>query len=71
MDNKELYEKISKGEKKEENTYYGERPVFRKKGPSKLRQQFGRGMTAFLVVAASILFYFALLRVTELSYGAG
>lgn len=71
MDNKEIYERISKGEKKEENTYYGERPVFRKKGPSKLRQQFGRGMTAFLVVAASILFYFALLRVTELSYGAG
>lgn len=68
---KELYEMLSKGEKKEENTYYGERPVFRKKGPSKLRQQFGRGMTAFLVVAASILFYFILLRATNLSYGAG
>ena len=36
-------------------------------GPSKLRQQFSRGMTFFLVVAASLLFYFALLRMTDIS----
>lgn len=53
----------------EKNAYYSERPSFVKKGPSKLRQQFSRGMTVFLVVAASILFYFALLRMTDLSEG--
>lgn len=50
-----------------ENAYYSVRPKFGAKGPSKLRQQFGRGITIFLVVAASILFYFALLRLTNLS----
>lgn len=50
-----------------ENAYYSARPKFGAKGPSKLRQQFGRGITIFLVVAASILFYFALLRLTNLS----
>lgn len=49
--------------------YYGNRPKFTNRGPSKLRQQFGRGMTAFLVVAASITFYFALLRFPDLSDG--
>ena len=44
---------------KETKTYHDKRPQFRNKGPSKLRQQFGKGMTAFLVVAASIVFYFA------------
>ena len=34
---------------KEENTYYKDRPSFGRKGPSKLRQQFNRGMTYFLV----------------------
>lgn len=53
----------------EKNAYYSERPSFVRKGPSKLRQQFSRGMTVFLVVAASILFYFALLRMTDLSEG--
>ena len=50
-----------------ENAYYSARPQFGAKGPSKLRQQFGRGITIFLVVAASIMFYFALLRLTNLS----
>ena len=49
--------------------YYGNRPKFTNRGPSKLRQQFGRGMTAFLVVAASITFYFVLLRFPDLSDG--
>lgn len=59
-----------KKEKKEygsENPYYSARPKLGSKGPSKLKQQFGRGITIFLVVAASILFYFALLRLTNLS----
>lgn len=67
MENKDITAKIPK----EENEYYGERPVFKSKGPSKIRQQFNRGMTIFLVIAASILFYFALLRLTNLSYGVG
>ena len=52
---------------KEENTYYKERPSFGRKGPSKLRQQFNRGMTYFLVIVACILVYFAMLRVTAIS----
>ena len=52
-----------------EQAYYNEHQVFGKKGPSKLRQQFSRGMTYFLVVAASILFYFSLLRLSDLSDG--
>ena len=50
-----------------ENTYYSAQPRFEHKGPSKLRQQFNRGATAFLVVACSIVFYFVLLRLTNLS----
>lgn len=50
-----------------ENTYYSAQPRFEHKGPSKLRQQFNRGATTFLVVACSIVFYFALLRLTNLS----
>ena len=50
-----------------ENTYYSVQPRFEHKGPSKLRQQFNRGATAFLVVACSIVFYFVLLRLTNLS----
>ncbi len=49
------------------NTYYTATPKFSKQGTSKLRQHFNRGATAFFVVAASIMFYFALLRVTNLT----
>ncbi len=49
--------------------YYGNRRKFESRGPSKIRQMFGRGMTYFLVIAAGILFYFALLRVGDLSSG--
>ncbi len=59
----------SKAEK--ENTYYSAQPRFENKGPSKLRQQFSRGATAFLVIAFSLVFYFVLLRLTKLSLTAG
>lgn len=56
-------------EKKESGTqperkvpYYDKRPQFGNKGPSKLRQQFSRGMTYFLVIVVCVFFYFALLR---------
>lgn len=52
---------------KETKTYYDKKPQFGNRGPSKLGQQFGKGMTAFLVVAASIVFYFAFLRFTNIS----
>lgn len=49
--------------------YYGNRPKFGNRGPSKLRQQFNRGLSTFLVVAMSIVFYFVLLRFPDLSDG--
>lgn len=60
----------SKGMKssKTDNNYYGNRlRIGAKKGSSWIRQQFGKGMTYFLVIAASIVFYFALLRATNLT----
>ena len=41
---------------------YEERPDFGNGGKSKIMQHFAKGITAFLVVAACVLFYFALLR---------
>lgn len=71
MDNKEIQTEPEKDEKSREQAYYEERPIFGRKGPSKIRQQFSRGMTYFLVIAASLMFYFALLRMTDLSDGIG
>lgn len=50
-----------------EYEYYINLPSFGKKGPSKLRQQFNKGMTAFIVIVTCMLFFFALLRVDEIS----
>lgn len=50
---------------KEENIIIVEKK--KRRGASWLRQQFGRGMTYFLVIAASILFYFALLRLNSIT----
>jgi len=55
--------------KEPDKEHYFNQPKLGKGGPSKLRQQFSRGMTFFLVIAASLLFYFALLRLTNLSEG--
>ena len=43
--------------------YYSKQPRFGNRGPSRIRQLFNRGITAFLVVAAAILFYFALFHI--------
>ncbi len=69
--NKEEAEKANPVDAKEaeRQSHYSNQPKFGRGGPSKLRQQFSRGMTYFLVVAASLLFYFALLRLTNLSEG--
>lgn len=61
---KEKQEEVTETERQ---AHYSNPLKFGKGGPSKLRQQFSRGMTYFLVVAASLLFYFALLRLTSLS----
>ncbi len=67
MSEKQINQNNTQGDKA--GGYYSNRPKFMNRGPSKIRQQFAGGMTAFLVVAASILFYFALLRLTNLSDG--
>lgn len=69
MDDKEKKTEAKAEKGRNEQAYYEERPIFGKKGPSKIRQQFSRGMTYFLVVAAGLMFYFALLRMTDLSEG--
>lgn len=47
--------------------YYINQPDFGNQGPSKLRQQFNRGMTAFVVIIAGMICYFALLRMDDIS----
>lgn len=54
-------------QEKAESGHYSGRLKLGNKGPSWLRQQFGKGMTYFLVIAASIIFYFALLRATNVT----
>lgn len=60
-------EKEQTKEKRQVGEYYSSRLKIGTRGPSKLRQQFSKGMTYFLVIAASIVFYFALLRATNLT----
>lgn len=63
--------KENESHKKDQNTessgYYATRPSFGNNGPSKLRQKFSRGMTFFVIIAACIIFYFALLRLPDIS----
>ncbi len=49
------------------NSYYASQPSFRNKGPSRFWHQMSRSIRTFLVVAACIAFYFALLRMTNIS----
>lgn len=64
---KETQEKDLKNSKTNSG-YYGNRlRIGASRGSSWIRQQFGKGMTYFLVIAASIVFYFALLRATNLT----
>ncbi|XCP84247.1 AI-2E family transporter [Roseburia hominis] len=61
-------EKINTGQPKERSApYYSKRPKFGNKGPSKIRQHFSQGLTIFLVIATCVLFYFALLRLNDIS----
>ena len=47
--------------------YYSNAPRIGNNGPSRLRREISKGMTFFVVIAASIAFYFALLRLTNIS----
>ena len=47
---------------REKQNLYETQPELGDIEPSKIRQHLAKGMTAFLVIAASLLFYFALLR---------
>ena len=65
MSGEKRYQENKKVE--ESSGYYVNRPSFGHNGPSKLRQKFSRGMTIFVVIAACIIFYFALLRLPAIS----
>lgn len=47
--------------------YYINQPDFGKRGPSKLRVQLEKGMTAFVVIISCMLFFFLLLRMDDIS----
>ncbi len=53
------------------NEHYVYKAPMENRKPSKLFQQLGKGMTAFLVFGACILFYFALLRMDVISSAIG
>ena len=57
-------ERNSSGKK---NDYYINQPDFGKNGPSKIRQQFEKGMTAFVVIISCMIFFFLLLRADDIS----
>ena len=61
MEDKKTKKSDKRYEQGEAGGYYSNQPKIERNGMSKIRQQFNRGMSAFLVVAAAIIFYFALL----------
>ena len=56
-----------KPKEKKSAAYYEKRPEFGNRGPSKILLHFRKGLTFFLVIAACVLFYFALLRIDDIS----
>lgn len=53
---------MEKSKNKEKTSYYDKKPVLGEKGSWRIREHFGQGFTAFLVIAAAIIFFFAFLR---------
>lgn len=47
--------------------YYSNRPTLGNQSPSRFRRELGKCMTYLVVVASGIVFYFALLRLTDIS----
>ena len=56
-------------EEKKSVAYYEKRPEFGNRGPSKILLHFRKGLTFFLVIVAGVIFYFALLRLDDISAG--
>ncbi len=48
--------------------YYSSRPKLGRQQPGRLWREISKGMTYFVVIAAGIIFYFILLRLTDLSF---
>ena len=67
MEKKENHKEDGQKELSKSAPYYDRSPRFGNNGPSRIRQEFSRGMTYFLVIAACVLFYFALLRMDFIS----
>lgn len=70
----EMKENVEEGiseklEEKKSAAYYEKRPEFGNRGPSKILLHFRKGITFFLVIAACVIFYFALLRINDISAG--
>lgn len=51
----------------EKTTYYDKQPKLLKTQPSKIKEHLQKGMTAFIVIAAGLLFFFVLLRFSNIS----
>ena len=51
----------------EKTTYYDKQPKLLKTQPSKIKEHMQKGMTAFIVVAAAMIFFFVLLRFSNIS----
>ena len=49
-------------EQKERKHYHDQQPRFKEHGTSKFREHLSQGMTLYIVVISSIIFYFAILR---------
>ncbi len=56
-------------ETKNAQNYYDNKPAMGEPGSLKIREHFKRGMTAFLIVAACIVCYFAILRFDYIADG--
>ncbi len=52
-------------------SFHDKEPQLIKREPSKLREHLGRGMTAFLVIVAGVLFFFAMYRFDDITKGIG
>ena len=52
---------------KEKTTYYDKQPKLLKTHPSLIKEHMQKGMTAFIVLAAGLIFFFVLLRFSNIS----
>lgn len=62
-----MREETEQRREEKKSDYYINQPDFGRQGPSKLRQQLNRGMTAFVVIILCMLCFFILLRMDDIS----